>query len=145
LPSFGNFGRREAHQRQPGTGTIIGGLVFGRLLSDQTPFWTRVNRDGFTGLDYADQRYYSSVLGRFGTPDPYQPVEWFGARDLPNRHRTESFSKREPGSRSGLGSKLGCKVTGGKHDRVGGSSSEPERRSAIAGNGGVLQSWTWRN
>jgi RHS repeat-associated protein len=27
-------------------------------------------RDGATGLDYADQRYYSSTLGRFMTADP---------------------------------------------------------------------------
>jgi RHS repeat-associated protein len=29
-------------------------------------------RDDFSGLDYAEQRYYSSALGRFITPDPYQ-------------------------------------------------------------------------
>ena len=29
------------------------------------------NRDGFTGLDYADQRFYASSYGRFNTPDPY--------------------------------------------------------------------------
>ena len=28
-------------------------------------------RDGMTGLDYARHRYYSSVLGRFISPDPY--------------------------------------------------------------------------
>jgi RHS repeat-associated protein len=28
-------------------------------------------RDSTTGLDYADQRYYSSSYGRFPTPDPY--------------------------------------------------------------------------
>jgi RHS repeat-associated protein len=28
-------------------------------------------RDG-TGLDYADQRYYSSIIGKFLTPDPYK-------------------------------------------------------------------------
>jgi RHS repeat-associated protein len=37
--------------------------------NDRTKFAT-YNRDGFTGLDYADQRYYSSSLGRFGTTDP---------------------------------------------------------------------------
>ena len=31
--------------------------------------WT-YNRDGFTGLDYADQRFYASSYGRFNTPDP---------------------------------------------------------------------------
>jgi RHS repeat-associated protein len=29
-------------------------------------------RDGTTGLDYAKNRYYSSILGRFLTPDPYR-------------------------------------------------------------------------
>jgi len=28
------------------------------------------NRDSFTGLDYADQRFYASTYGRFNTPDP---------------------------------------------------------------------------
>jgi len=28
-------------------------------------------RDSYTGLDYADQRYYASTYGRFNTPDPY--------------------------------------------------------------------------
>jgi RHS repeat-associated protein len=28
-------------------------------------------RDSATGLDYANQRYYSSVYGRFNTVDPY--------------------------------------------------------------------------
>jgi len=29
-------------------------------------------RDSSTGLDYADQRYYGSTMGRFLTPDPYR-------------------------------------------------------------------------
>ena len=28
------------------------------------------NRDGYSGLDYADQRYYASGYGRFNTADP---------------------------------------------------------------------------
>ena len=28
-------------------------------------------RDSFTGLDYADQRFYASTYGRFNTADPY--------------------------------------------------------------------------
>jgi len=30
------------------------------------------NRDSFTGLDYADQRFYASTYGRFNNPDPYK-------------------------------------------------------------------------
>ena len=37
--------------------------------NDRTKFGT-YNRDGFTGLDYADQRYYASSYGRFNTVDP---------------------------------------------------------------------------
>ncbi len=29
-------------------------------------------RDSYTGIDYADQRYYTSTFGRFNTADPYQ-------------------------------------------------------------------------
>jgi RHS repeat-associated protein len=39
-------------------------------LSDKDKFATYY-RDGTTGLDYAMNRYYSSTLGRFLTPDPY--------------------------------------------------------------------------
>ena len=43
------------------------------------------NRDSYTGLDYADQRYFASTYGRFNTADPYQasggpgdPGSWIG-------------------------------------------------------------------
>ena len=41
------------------------------LPNDQVKFAT-YTRDSATGNDYADQRYYTSVLGRFMTPDPYK-------------------------------------------------------------------------
>ena len=37
--------------------------------NDRTKFAT-YTRDSYTGLDYADQRYYASTYGRFMTPDP---------------------------------------------------------------------------
>jgi RHS repeat-associated protein len=37
--------------------------------NDAVKFGT-YHRDGFTGLDYADQRYYASTYGRFSTADP---------------------------------------------------------------------------
>jgi len=37
--------------------------------NDRVKFGTYV-RDSFSGLDYADQRYYASGYGRFNTPDP---------------------------------------------------------------------------
>jgi RHS repeat-associated protein len=42
------------------------------LGNDQVKFAT-YTRDSNTGLDYADQRYYSNQFGRFMTPDPYGP------------------------------------------------------------------------
>jgi RHS repeat-associated protein len=52
------------------------------LPNDQVKFAT-YTRDSATGLDYADQRYYSSSLARFVTPDPYRgsfdpsvPLSW---------------------------------------------------------------------
>jgi RHS repeat-associated protein len=39
--------------------------------SDRDKFATYY-RDASTGLDYADQRYYSSTIGRFLSPDPYE-------------------------------------------------------------------------
>jgi RHS repeat-associated protein len=36
------------------------------------PEFTTYNRDSYTTLDYADQRFYASSYGRFNTPDPYQ-------------------------------------------------------------------------
>ncbi len=41
-----------------------------QLPNDQVKFAT-YTRDSATGNDYADQRYYTSTLGRFMTPDPY--------------------------------------------------------------------------
>ena len=40
------------------------------LPNDQVKFAT-YTRDSATGLDYADQRYYTGGLGRFMSPDPY--------------------------------------------------------------------------
>jgi RHS repeat-associated protein len=39
--------------------------------NDHVKFGT-YTRDSYTGLDYADQRFYASTYGRFNTPDPYQ-------------------------------------------------------------------------
>ncbi len=50
--------------------------------NDQTKFGT-YHRDNDTGLDYADQRYYTPGVGRFATSDPYRasagagdPASW---------------------------------------------------------------------
>ena len=52
---------------------------FGQERTDITPAnaandqekFASYTRDGATGLDYADQRYYNNMLGRFMRPDPF--------------------------------------------------------------------------
>jgi len=39
--------------------------------NDREKFAT-YTRDSYTGLDYADQRFYASTYGRFNTPDPFR-------------------------------------------------------------------------
>jgi len=40
------------------------------IANDHVKFGT-YTRDSYTGLDYADQRFYASSYGRFNSPDPY--------------------------------------------------------------------------
>src|SRR6185437_2551447 len=61
-------------------GDEIGG--FTATSNDREKFGTYV-RDSFSGLDYADQRYYASSYGRFNTADPFagsagpgNPLSW---------------------------------------------------------------------
>jgi RHS repeat-associated protein len=49
-------------------------------------------RDG-TGLDYADQRYYSSQSGRFPTPDPYMAS---GGPDDPQSWNRYAYAQNDP-------------------------------------------------
>ncbi len=60
-------------------------LPYGEELTstsnDREKFGT-YKRDSYTGLDYADQRFYASTYGRFNTPDPArsaklrEPLTW---------------------------------------------------------------------
>lgn len=43
-------------------------------------------RDSFTGLDYADQRFYASSYGRFNTADPYRASAGAGDPGSWNRY-----------------------------------------------------------
>ena len=43
-------------------------------------------RDGYTGFDYADQRYYASTYGRFNTPDPHGGSAKVGDPGSQNRY-----------------------------------------------------------
>src|SRR5690348_1839749 len=69
------FGNRLLTNPQDRLGSIGKYYPYGEernysaLPNDQVKFAT-YTRDGVSGLDYADQRYYTSQLGRFMTPDP---------------------------------------------------------------------------
>ena len=65
--------------------------------------------DTFTGLDYANNRYYSNIGGRFMTPDPYtasggpaDPQSWnqysYTRGDPVNRYDPGGLQDEEPGS-----------------------------------------------
>ena len=86
---------------------------------DQTKFGTYY-RDSTTGLDYADQRYYSSTTGRFISSDPYKP----------------SASENDPGSWNKYALTVG--------DPVNFSDVEGNMASALEGTGtggGLFGGW----
>ena len=63
--------------------------------NDREKFAT-YTRDSYTGLDYADQRYYASTYGRFNTPDPYMASGGPGDPGSWNRY---SYTKGDPVNR----------------------------------------------
>ena len=77
--NFGVYRDRLGTNRVNGWGVYGGMSSFDRFYpygdeitstgNDRTKFGT-YNRDSFTGVDYADQRYYASLYGRFLTTDP---------------------------------------------------------------------------
>jgi RHS repeat-associated protein len=72
--------------------TSYGEEIGTATANDRTKFGT-YNRDGFTGLDYADQRFYASTYGRFTSPDPYKASG--GAKD-PGSWNRYSYAGGDP-------------------------------------------------
>jgi RHS repeat-associated protein len=58
--------------------------------NDRTKFGT-YSRDSFTGLDYADQRFYASSYGRFNTADQYMALA-NGANDPSTPHSWNKYA-----------------------------------------------------
>jgi sulfotransferase len=54
-------------------------------------------RDSVSGLDYAEQRYYSSTIGRFTAPDPYQRSI---RADVPDSWNRFAFVGGDPANRA---------------------------------------------
>ena len=75
--------------------------------NDRTKFAT-YTRDSYTGLDYADQRFYASTYGRFSTPDPYKAS---GGPNDPGSWNRYSYVDGDPVNRldpRGLLYNFGC-------------------------------------
>jgi RHS repeat-associated protein len=75
------------------------------LANDQVKFAT-YTRDSATGLDYAGNRYYSSNLGRFTSPDPYVASGGAGGPQSWNRYAYASNDPVNFNDRRGLESCL---------------------------------------
>src|SRR5205807_1088754 len=67
----GVFADRLGTNRQNGARYYPYGEEITSTPSDHVKFGTYF-RDGLTGLDYADQRFYASAYGRFNSPDRYR-------------------------------------------------------------------------
>jgi RHS repeat-associated protein len=90
----------------------------GVVGADSVQFAT-YTRDSYTGLDYADQRFYASTYGRFNTPDPYAGSAGPGDPSSWNRY---SYTKGDPVNRmdrSGLLASLTCGSGGYEDDENG--------------------------
>ena len=80
-----------------------------QLPNDQVKFAT-YTRDSATGNDYADQRYYTSTLGRFMTPDPYNASVGPGDPGSWNRYahtRGDPINRQDPSGLDDCGSEDG--------------------------------------
>lgn len=69
-------------------------------------------RESSTGLDYANQRYYASVYGRFNTPDPYRASS--GASD-PGSWNRYSYTQGDPVNFNDATGLARCSVVGVSH------------------------------
>jgi RHS repeat-associated protein len=82
------------------TGTVSRFYPYGEEITstsnDKLKFGT-YTRDSYTGLDYADQRFYASSYGRFNTPDPYGASA--GPSD-PSSWNRYSYTSGDPVNRS---------------------------------------------
>jgi RHS repeat-associated protein len=78
------------------------------LYNDQVKFAT-YTRDSATGNDYADQRYYTSTLGRFMSPDPYSAS---GGPNNPKSWNRYSYASGDPANGNDPSGRLTCTLDG---------------------------------
>lgn len=77
--------------------------------NDREKFGT-YTRDSYTGLDYADQRFYASAYGRFNTADPYKASA--GPKD-PGSWNRYSYVQGDPVNRNDPHGLYACDASGG--------------------------------
>ncbi len=88
-------------------------------------------RDSYTGLDYADQRFFASIYGRFNTPDPYQAS---GGPDEPASWNRYAYTRGDPINRVDPRGLEDCDTaysliegcTGDPNDYCGSNPADPE-------------------
>lgn len=73
------------------------GEVSGSVSVDQDETFTTYKRDVYTGLDYAQNRYYASSWGRFTTADPYRAR---GGASVPQSWNRYSYVGGDPINRT---------------------------------------------
>ncbi|HWF12060.1 MAG TPA: RHS repeat-associated core domain-containing protein [Bryobacteraceae bacterium] len=94
--------------------------------NDREKFGT-YTRDGYTGLDYADQRFYASSYGRFDSSDPYQASGGPGDPGSSNRY---AYTQSDPVNRLDKTGLFSCYV---------GVAFDEEDTDLDAGCGGGLE------
>ena len=67
-----------------------------RSTSNDREKFATYTRDSYTGLDYANQRYFASTYGRFNTPDPYKASA--SSKD-PSSWNRYSYTRGDPVNR----------------------------------------------
>jgi RHS repeat-associated protein len=118
------------------------GEVSGSVSVDQDETFTTYKRDVYTGLDYAQNRYYASAWGRFTTADPYRasggpanPQSWnryaYVEGDPVNFGDPAGTNKSAPDSPDVINGcmksqttwdELACRQNGGQQESGGGGS-----------------------
>jgi RHS repeat-associated protein len=87
------FGSRRVGAKNDRLGSVVSATKsyypFGEekvVTADGSYKFATYRRDSWTGLDYAQNRYYSAGIGRFTTPDPYQASGGVGNPGSWNRY-----------------------------------------------------------
>jgi RHS repeat-associated protein len=106
------------------------------LANDQVKFAT-YTRDSATGLDYADQRYYTSAFGRFMSPDPYRAMSTSPSNPAnPLSWNRYAYVTGDPVNKSDPQGLRECYVTDDNGDEVDCSKYDPSGVPTINTQGG---------